>query len=313
MPPDPLRPPVVRRWRRNGLTRVEIVVVAAIVLAALLILAPVLLSLRTASRRAYCQQRQQRVAAAILEFDKNKGHYPGYRNPGLSAAGEGPPPAASWIDVLRPILADETPTAALERGDDSAAGPAFVPVRCPATPPRVFQARPAATSLVAAAGLPDAPPSDEFPPDWPANGVFHDLAAEKGPSPIVTSQYVAEHDGLARTILFSENADAGDWTATAEHRVGFVWVAELVDGRPDPGGALWPINVRGGQGDGSPRFARPSSYHGGGVNVAYCSGAVEFLSDQIDYLLFTRLLTPDGGGLKRPGGKEPLPAPYRTE
>jgi hypothetical protein len=39
-------------------------------------------------------------------------------------------------------------------------------------------------------------------------------------------------------------------------------------------------------------WARPSSNHGGGVNVAFASGRVLFLRETIDYGVFIALMTP---------------------
>jgi prepilin-type N-terminal cleavage/methylation domain-containing protein len=40
-------------------------------------------------------------------------------------------------------------------------------------------------------------------------------------------------------------------------------------------------------------WARPSSYHGGGVNVAFTSGRVLFLREDIDYRVYIALMTPN--------------------
>jgi prepilin-type N-terminal cleavage/methylation domain-containing protein len=40
-------------------------------------------------------------------------------------------------------------------------------------------------------------------------------------------------------------------------------------------------------------YARPSANHSGGVNVSYCGGNAGYLSDEIDYKIFTQLMTPN--------------------
>jgi hypothetical protein len=40
-------------------------------------------------------------------------------------------------------------------------------------------------------------------------------------------------------------------------------------------------------------WARPSSYHSGGVNVAFGSGRVLFLRETIDYQVYIALMTPN--------------------
>ena len=43
-----------------------------------------------------------------------------------------------------------------------------------------------------------------------------------------------------------------------------------------------------------PWFARPASSHGGGANVAFCDGHSQYLRDDIDYVVYVQLMTPNG-------------------
>jgi prepilin-type processing-associated H-X9-DG protein len=43
-----------------------------------------------------------------------------------------------------------------------------------------------------------------------------------------------------------------------------------------------------------PLFARPAGSHGSGVNVAYCDGHGGLLRDDIDYIVYQQLMTPNG-------------------
>ena len=49
-----------------------------------------------------------------------------------------------------------------------------------------------------------------------------------------------------------------------------------------------------------PRFARPASTHSGGVNVVFADGHNQFLRDDIDYLVYQRLLTSNGKNCEDP-------------
>ena len=40
-------------------------------------------------------------------------------------------------------------------------------------------------------------------------------------------------------------------------------------------------------------WSRPSSFHSGGVNAAYCDGHVTFLNQDIDYAVYAQLMTSD--------------------
>jgi prepilin-type processing-associated H-X9-DG protein len=180
---------------------------------------------------------------------------------------------------------------------------------CPADSPEKGKPTGAWLSYVANSGMPDVAGTD-FPPDWPANGPFLDrFAVPLGDD--VSLDWIDKHDGTGQTLMLSENLDASKWTDTDEARVGFVWVANVVDGEPDPGGELLRINADRGLGDGSIRFARPSSNHPGGVNVMYCDGRSEFLTESVDYLVLVRLMTPDDLALKLAGTDEPVEAPFR--
>ncbi len=118
-------------------------------------------------------------------------------------------------------------------------------------------------------------------------------------------------DGLTQTIAFSENLLANSWGYTgditsgdtARFNIGMVWLyrtengAPIPGGRPSPSSPLNPANKINGDkaGQTTPSFdnARPSSGHTGVVNVAFLSGTVISMSDQVDYNVYQALLTPN--------------------
>jgi hypothetical protein len=150
--------------------------------------------------------------------------------------------------------------------------------------------------------------------------------------PIMTAEYITEHDGLTYTMLLSENLQAGGWACDprtpglpmqSEFQMraatSFVWYVtgqqdnQLPVSAPvaqskgfDP--SLLGINRRSDLETPLPeRFsfvpasnygglaaARPSANHSGGVCVAYCGGNVGYLSEDIDYRVLTQLMTPSG-------------------
>jgi hypothetical protein len=130
--------------------------------------------------------------------------------------------------------------------------------------------------------------------------------------PVVTSvAFVEQWDGADSTLLLSENVDAGQWTDDTEANVGFVWWPQVEDGSPLPAQQILRINERAGEGDGSIQFARPSSFHVGGVNVVFVSGRQRFLSQQIDDLVYARLMMSNSREAKFPGTDQPAPSAYR--
>lgn len=317
------------RSLRRGIARREAAVIVLLAGMGLLLLFPYLLQRRTEARRLACQDHQLRLAKALLLAQQASGRFPGYANlQAIDAAGE--PRAIGWAFPALPFVDFDAEKATspnlhvLDRygpeGPEATRGVRpqefFSVLVCPDDPPPSEKQRAGWSSYVVNSGLPDASPAGDLPPDWPANGVFLDRFHERARDtyPFVTTlDYINQHDGDEYTWLLSENVDSGRWTDAGEAQVGFVWVADTVDGRAERGDRLLGINQRRGEGDGSLRFARPSSYHVGGVNVAYADGRVEFLNERVDYLVFVRAMTPDDAGLTEPGSRRPIGAPYRRE
>jgi hypothetical protein len=71
------------------------------------------------------------------------------------------------------------------------------------------------------------------------------------------------------------------------------------------------INVDAGDGQGtSYDFARPSSKHPGGVNMAFAAGNVLFVKDTISYFVYVKLMTSaDNRAATRGAGGTWVPLP----
>lgn len=139
------------------------------------------------------------------------------------------------------------------------------------------------------------------------NGVFHDHYGPEvndGFNPRIASvvrlKYLATHDGASKTLMLSENVqlvktwytfgedraplsmlwwDRADTKETAFHRINAGKQVDL-DHLP---ATMTPKD-----------FARPSSFHVGGVNVAFCDGHGIFLHESIDYKVYKQLMTTAG-------------------
>lgn len=332
---------------RRGIRAREIVVTAA--LLGLLGMAGIiwLNHQRVRSRRQFCEMRQIQLVHAMWGYEQLGGHFPGYRNhQAIDAAGESV--ATGWVFPVLPYISSMPGDFQVEQSerwfhelrsneerDEIPLGPhadvhreygptaeeatrgAMPSLRlpeliCPANRPR--EDEPTWMSYVVNSGMPDAAASADVPADWRANGVFMDrFPVGKAISLPVDLAYVEKHNGLGHTLLFSENVDSGLWTDSDEPLVGFVWVANLVDDKPDPGDKLLRVNQRIGEGDASHLFARPSSWHPGGVNVAFCSGRTMFLSEDVDYLAYTRMLMSDSSNIRYAGTMEFVKSPYRRD
>lgn len=154
--------------------------------------------------------------------------------------------------------------------------------------------------------------------DSPFNGVFHDrfpfqvtddtVGLTNFRPVTVSSSVLTSGDGTATTLLFSENIDSGNWGETgvnAEILTGFIWWGS--EGSP-PGSGNNPsqhelsarINSNLGLAntvndpDDRAYYARPSSFHPGGVVAVFCDGHTSFLADTMDYDVYAQLMTPRG-------------------
>ena len=134
-------------------------------------------------------------------------------------------------------------------------------------------------------------------------------------------------DGASNTIMVSENVAAFQYTyrdntdvpqqfsnaSNVECSTGFVWDPKVLSGQnptdarringimPTDKKFTYQINPINFTSQYSYYYARPSSYHTGGVNVAMCGGEVFFMRDDIDYKVYEQLMTPDGKHSDMPG------------
>jgi len=142
----------------------------------------------------------------------------------------------------------------------------------------------------------------------------------------MTIAYIqAKGDGTTKTMMLSENINATHWgyfsangvDATTvpdqKYHFGFCWeqpkaiVDSLAGPNPQPdferearfrrfNGLRQPLNEisispEGGSNGMTTNYGFPSSNHPGGVQVAFVGGQVQFISDQIDNLVYAQLMT----------------------
>ncbi len=153
--------------------------------------------------------------------------------------------------------------------------------------------------------------------DTSDNGVFFDQAQydrQSAKSPVMRMSGIS--DGAGTTLMYAENISktydpaspsgppAFAWlfgSPYPEQQLGFVWVAPTNGTAPQPGNTANDqerISGNSAQLDTFdptiPRFARPASSHPNGVNVTFCDGHGQFLRDDIDYVVYQQLMTPNG-------------------
>jgi prepilin-type processing-associated H-X9-DG protein len=179
-------------------------------------------------------------------------------------------------------------------------------------------------------GLPTVPTNQGIPTDWPENGVFFDtfqgnpLVGMVGPDkkpltlPIIrmSNDYIARADGVGQTCMLSENADAGRYTDDTEAAVGMIWNGSgRVNTAQDPPSLDPPdpeMRIPRGEAKATRAakttiaHARPSSAHPGGVNMAFCDGRVRFVRDDMNYYVYSLMMSSNGSRVRLPGSNKVL-------
>jgi prepilin-type N-terminal cleavage/methylation domain-containing protein/prepilin-type processing-associated H-X9-DG protein len=164
-----------------------------------------------------------------------------------------------------------------------------------------------------------------FPPnrgDTVDNGIFMNLAAFERNNQKAPQMRISKiRDGANMTIMLSENINKSYEAPPSASGAYFTWLggANITGGNiPEFGteqqlGFIWVVNVdpqagatitsqeRINRDSTSPpnwdaqftNFARPASGHSGGVNVVFADTHTQFLREDIDYLVYQRLMTPN--------------------
>ena len=266
--------------RRSAISLIEVLVVVAIlgILAGLIL--PAIQSARESSRRAECMSNQRQLAVALMQFDEVRGHLPGYNNlQAVDSTGTQQP--ASWVFMVLPFLeSQEVYDFHSQTGPESTRGATpntlIGGLRCPSDAWAFVKgegSNQTSTSYVVNCGQVDVIVNPQLPPDWRANGAFMHLFPNDNRGNMVRGEktsidYISRGDGSAKTLMLSENIDAGFWTDADERNLGFVWEATLVDGKPAPA-AVARINERAGERWETALASRLNPSHSGtGANLA---------------------------------------------
>ena len=285
--------------RRFAFTMVEVLVVILIIGLLVAISVPAVNAVRRNARRTECLDRMRQLGRAVQTYEGSKNYYPGWRQWLRRQAPAGKVQAA-WPVLLLPEL-DRRDVYDVFLGQTSAPTVPQIDIFvCPADPDKRDSAQPW-LSFVANAGMPDAQSGQANPPgtDFKANGIFHDQIAQ--PALRMNSRYIAQGDGLALTLLLSENLAAGQYHQWQSEF--FTTMVFLVN----PG----QESLLNGSENRTPGYvrARPSSLHDEGVNVVFANGNGRFLSDKIDYRVYRELMTPRGNQARNPQDNASVP-PY---
>jgi prepilin-type N-terminal cleavage/methylation domain-containing protein/prepilin-type processing-associated H-X9-DG protein len=160
--------------------------------------------------------------------------------------------------------------------------------------------------------------------DIAANGVFFDQSTAGSPN--IKMRMSGLNDGAATTLMLSENSNKSYDPSAGPSSSGplFTWAAGTApEGWEQQFGMVWVVNptpsagtnidqqerICGNEADlvyfepTIPRFARIGSSHRNGGNVAFCDSHVQFLRSDIDYTVYQRLMTANGGKCDDPNSQ----------
>lgn len=318
-----------QRIASRGLSLVELLVVIAIIGALAALLLPAIQSARESARRAQCINNLRQLALAVQNYHDANRRVPGFINGVGGTANR----MASWPIVLFPYIEENN---VWSIWNDPAAPAAdanpFPPIRLLACPSDGFDDSSAANlSYVANCGnailcLPGQVPGT-------AGGIrrgdgmfflrWNPFSSATDPVGMLSINWKQVRDGLDRTLLLSENIQAGEYSgpkyfslpstvepiaivSDAQLLTGFVWDWDPSVATSAPTDERC-INVKKNYGTRAPTttyyYSRPSSYHSGGVNAAMCSGAVIWLREDIEYKVYEHLMTSDGANSSLQGPK----------
>jgi len=306
----------VSKRKRTAFTLVELLVVIAIIGTLVALLLPAVQRARESSRRSSCANNMRQIALGTLQFEDRFRRYPGLFEP-LAAdrvASQSGALLTTWSVRLLPELERQ------QVHDVFAAGQlpnTYVQVFvCPSDGLKTHSG--SETSYVANGGR-VGPTSVQRP----SNGPF----LNRHYQPDASTMEGHWLDGREYTLAYSENVNATFYDEVGWN----IWAApdinydEKIVGKERTYNPvfLWGIDPEervGINADGVDRdevakcersgprrytanscterygraaatWARPSSYHSGGVNVAFGGGRVLFLRETIDYQVYIALMT----------------------
>jgi len=271
--------------------------------------------------------KRARLDYATIDYDTTTGKFIVISDQPASATDLSNISGFSWATILLPRMErqdiwDQIVKPPLDSSDKPIPVqiPAIEGFVCPSDTDATSQANLAGLSYSANSGTWDRDDSGNFlvstpsvkKGDSPANGVFFSIADYDRQIPRVKSPKVRMSgikDGSATTLMYAENVhktyeptNPSDpplfaWLFGTEQQLGMVWVVpssgtspllaeqEAIN-RDESQPVAFPSDT--------PQFARPAGRHGSGVNVVYCDGHGGFLNEDIDYIVYQQLMTPNG-------------------
>lgn len=296
------------RNNRTAFTLVELLVVIVIIGMLVALVVPAVISARESARRASCLNRMDQLGKAILQYEGNKGHLPGYVNEfgggALGSTSVASNNNLSWVVLLFENIGRADLWKEWRAGNRVSVS--LTETVCASDLDK--RGKDGALSYVVNCGI-----SDERTTDVPAYvgvhstayresawGLFfdHDTTTPNGlpggATQVVKIGLDQIADGAQQTILLSENLNAGFWTSAKidasggspvlQSNVGMVWWS-TASGLPWVSAVPTQVEINS-QTSNAGFAARPSSHHPGGVNAIMADGHAEFISERVEYTVF---------------------------
>jgi len=312
--------------RRGAFTVVEMLVVISIIAILAGLLLPAVQVAREAGRRAACSSNIGQITKLAIAHHTRTQYLPPSRSWAPRAMGlNGTLPAGPYDETVifswvQPMLADldqrahydtiiGPPTDFDGDGDVDAADQAFYGVRldiltCPSDD---YVDEFAPLQYAINGGRPNYsgnlnPSGTTVNHDWSANGGSDDRARLAGDTLFFRRNRMTLSsftDGGSNTIAFAENTYLLQWSTQSgpmsERHSAVIWdpAYPLSNFPPIQEG----LNV---DSDPDPWLASPASRHPGGFNIAFWDGSTRFVNDTIDYTVYARLMSSNGGRTQNP-------------
>lgn len=297
--------PSIRRCNhsiRPAFTLVELLVVITIIGMLIAIAIPVVTAARDRARQDKCISNIKQTNMATLEYVTRYTFFPGWKNQYRGVTKTSNVVTGSWVSTLLPFFGE----GALEKKwvEGIADSACLLYLICPS------DVRPDKTdphlSYIVNCGNTTGSSRDA--------GIFLNLeptSSNKRPTK-QTLDFISSNDGVSSTIMTSENNQAYMWsypnnTTNSVAHANISWQGFVFfDSNPNNMGTSQAINwdyrgiKMGSQASRNANtadaYARPSSYHPGGVNTSWCDSRVVKLHDDIDYEIYRMMLAPNDRG-----------------
>jgi prepilin-type N-terminal cleavage/methylation domain-containing protein/prepilin-type processing-associated H-X9-DG protein len=289
---------------RRGFTLVELLVVMTIIAILMGLLTAGVARVREAGRRTQCMNDMRQFGSAVMQYENARQKMPGYLNKmgGTDTNGAQQLTIVGWVPPLLGYLGrgdifklfNENTT--LNTIPPTVVNAGLEMATCASDrnhPLGPDNRSPVGLSFVPNGGIDDSGTEQVY------NGVFFDHTVT--PALSISLSSIARKDGATNTLMLSENVQAEKWNSigvspkqdsdAAKRQKEFCLLWNTTN--------FWGVginkDVQGQNMSGNElQYARPSSYHPGGVNAIFCDGSHRFVAETIEPIVYALIMTPDG-------------------